>query len=239
MPLVDLSHHLRRPDQTNPPNRKDLTLMSAGNAPLPSVSLDEARRAHEPSMEEILASIRRIIADDDRLPPLRREPSESRREPEPAFSPQSAYARPALEPVAPAREVDARADEVAHHAEPDDSDDEDALSEPLVAHAFVEEPEEAEAVDAHWDGDELPPDAAEEADESVAPQLVSSDAAASIGAHFQALAASTIINDSGLLREYAKEMLRPMLKQWLDDNLPVMVEKLVRAEIERVARGRR
>ena len=42
--------------------------MSAANAPIPSVSLDEERRAHEPSMEEILASIRRIIADDDRLP---------------------------------------------------------------------------------------------------------------------------------------------------------------------------
>jgi len=34
-------------------------------------------------------------------------------------------------------------------------------------------------------------------------------------------------------------MLRPMLKQWLDDNLPGIVERLVRQEIERVARGRR
>jgi cell pole-organizing protein PopZ len=48
-----------------------------------------------------------------------------------------------------------------------------------------------------------------------------------------------VINDSDLLRRYAQEMLRPMLKQWLDDNLPVLVERLVRAEIERVARGRR
>ena len=39
--------------------------------------------------------------------------------------------------------------------------------------------------------------------------------------------------------EMAREMLRPMLKAWLDDNLPVMVERLVRAEIERVARGGR
>jgi uncharacterized protein len=41
------------------------------------------------------------------------------------------------------------------------------------------------------------------------------------------------------LQKYAQEMLRPMLKQWLDDNLPVIVERLVRAEIERVARGGR
>jgi hypothetical protein len=33
-------------------------------------------------------------------------------------------------------------------------------------------------------------------------------------------------------------MLRPMLKSWLDDNLPGLVERLVRTEIERVARGR-
>jgi cell pole-organizing protein PopZ len=34
------------------------------------------------------------------------------------------------------------------------------------------------------------------------------------------------------------ELLRPMLKAWLDENLPEMVERLVRAEIERVSRGR-
>jgi len=34
-------------------------------------------------------------------------------------------------------------------------------------------------------------------------------------------------------------MLRPMLKAWLDENLPGIVERLVRAEIERLARGAR
>jgi cell pole-organizing protein PopZ len=37
--------------------------------------------------------------------------------------------------------------------------------------------------------------------------------------------------------ELVRELLRPMLREWLDDNLPGIVEKLVRAEIERVARG--
>ena len=40
------------------------------------------------------------------------------------------------------------------------------------------------------------------------------------------------------LEDLVKEMLRPMLKSWLDDNLPAVVERLVRAEIERVSRGR-
>ena len=37
--------------------------------------------------------------------------------------------------------------------------------------------------------------------------------------------------------EMAEQMMRPMLQDWLDNNLPVLVERLVREEIERVARG--
>jgi hypothetical protein len=40
------------------------------------------------------------------------------------------------------------------------------------------------------------------------------------------------------IEELVQDMLRPMLKNWLDDNLPSLVERLVRAEIERVSRGR-
>jgi hypothetical protein len=41
------------------------------------------------------------------------------------------------------------------------------------------------------------------------------------------------------LEDIVKEMMRPMLKDWLDENLPGLVERIVRAEIERVARGGR
>ena len=37
--------------------------------------------------------------------------------------------------------------------------------------------------------------------------------------------------------EIAEEIMRPMLQEWLDNNLPLLVERLVREEIERVARG--
>lgn len=40
------------------------------------------------------------------------------------------------------------------------------------------------------------------------------------------------------IEDLVGDMLRPMLKNWLDDNLPSLVERLVRAEIERVSRGR-
>jgi cell pole-organizing protein PopZ len=40
------------------------------------------------------------------------------------------------------------------------------------------------------------------------------------------------------LEDVVRETLRPMLKSWLDENLPRLVEQMVQAEIERVARGR-
>ena len=40
------------------------------------------------------------------------------------------------------------------------------------------------------------------------------------------------------LEDVVREMLRPLLKQWLDDNLPQIVEASVREEVERIARGR-
>ena len=68
--------------------------------------------------------------------------------------------------------------------------------------------------------------------------LMSPQAAYSTQASFQALADSMFANLGGerQLQEMAQELLRPMLKQWLDSNLPPLVERLVREEIERVAR---
>jgi cell pole-organizing protein PopZ len=39
------------------------------------------------------------------------------------------------------------------------------------------------------------------------------------------------------LEDVVRELLRPLLKQWLDDNLPGIVETAVQAEVERIARG--
>jgi len=39
------------------------------------------------------------------------------------------------------------------------------------------------------------------------------------------------------LEQMIREELRPLLKAWLDANLPPLVERLVKAELERVARG--
>ena len=57
-------------------------------------------------------------------------------------------------------------------------------------------------------------------------------------AAFNTLAHTVLSNNARTLEDLVKEMLRPMLKSWLDDNLPSLVERIVKAEIERVSRGR-
>ena len=68
--------------------------------------------------------------------------------------------------------------------------------------------------------------------------IVSAKTSAAVDAAFSALAHTVLVQNARTLEDLVKEMLRPMLKAWLDDNLPTMVERLVRAEIERVSRGR-
>jgi cell pole-organizing protein PopZ len=68
--------------------------------------------------------------------------------------------------------------------------------------------------------------------------LMSSATSAAVDSAFNALAQTVLVHNVRTLEDLVREMLRPMLKVWLDDNLPGIVERLVRAEIERVSRGR-
>jgi cell pole-organizing protein PopZ len=68
--------------------------------------------------------------------------------------------------------------------------------------------------------------------------LVSSVTTAAVDSAFNTLAQTVLVQNARTLEDLVREMLRPMLKTWLDDNLPGLVERLVRAEIERVSRGR-
>ena len=68
--------------------------------------------------------------------------------------------------------------------------------------------------------------------------LLSPDADDAAASSFAALNMALELQSSDLAERMVGELLRPMLKTWLDENLPSIVEKLVRAEIQRVARGR-
>ena len=68
--------------------------------------------------------------------------------------------------------------------------------------------------------------------------LISANTTAAVNSAFNTLAQTVLVQNGRTLEDLVREMLRPMLKVWLDDNLPGMVERLVRVEIERVSRGR-
>ena len=68
--------------------------------------------------------------------------------------------------------------------------------------------------------------------------LLSAAASASVDSAFGSLAQAVMVQNGRTLEDIVCDMMRPMLKSWLDDNLPGLVERLVRAEIERVSRGR-
>jgi uncharacterized protein len=70
-------------------------------------------------------------------------------------------------------------------------------------------------------------------------RLISAEADRAAAASFGALTNTILSKNAKTLDDLMQEMMRPMVKQWLDDNLPTVVERLVRAEIERVARGGR
>jgi cell pole-organizing protein PopZ len=67
--------------------------------------------------------------------------------------------------------------------------------------------------------------------------MLAQSTVSAVDAAFNSLAQSVLVQNSQTLDGLVREMLRPMLKAWLDNNLPNMVERMVRAEIERVSRG--
>ncbi len=72
---------------------------------------------------------------------------------------------------------------------------------------------------------------------STKPGIISERAERQVAAAFGELSEAFASRAQKSFDEMAEEMMRPMLRDWLDNNLPVLVERLVREEIERVARG--
>ncbi len=188
----------------------------------------DAVRAQEPSMEEILASIRRIIADDQIGKAAPAEPEEA---PEPvAMEEPVATVEPArmieddvldLAEVNPFRPVDETADDDVTFR--DFEPEPEPMPEPIRP---VFPPADKSATIAVIAGE-------------VTERLLSPTTDASVSLAFNALTSTILTNNARTLEDLVRDMLKPMLKVWLDDNLPTLVERLVRAEIERVARGGR
>jgi uncharacterized protein len=183
-------------------------------------------------MEEILASIRRIIADDDatKAPPPKAEnpmpppPTPMAPPPRPAPPRPVAATPPPVEPVMPQDDLESMLGDVDKGPENSDADVLD-LTEAMAA----EMPEPAP----------IPPMPELQSEPAPTPRpLISSSTSAAVDSAFNTLAHTVLVQNARTLEDLVREMLRPLLKSWLDDNLPGMVERLVRAEIERVSRGR-
>ncbi len=259
--------------------------------------MTQPAKVQEPSMEEILASIRRIIADDEAKPAAAEKPSSPAAAPAkpekpaaaaPAAKPvmndippsaipvaQAAAAKETAPPLKPApRPVTppAAAPEPAVSNSQDDIDallsgldeatspseirpplpdgdvfeltDEMALPEPPQPSFNKIEPkddleftETAAAKAVHRQPAFEPPPL----ENPAAPQpqaILSHSTVSAVESAFNTLANTVLSNNARTLEDLVKEMLRPMLKSWLDDNLPGLVERIVKAEIERVSRGR-
>ncbi len=216
--------------------------------------MSQAAKVQEPSMEEILSSIRRIIAEDDGA----KASDKASETTEPAAkiaSPRATAARPA--PSAAAANSQHRIDAIlaeldaplkavskAVPAEPEELEDEPEASEEPAPASFRTIDPAADVVFAERPADPPPePYPAYEAPRQASPgpdrALISSATLSAVDSAFNSLAHTVIGQNARTLEDLVKEMLRPLLKVWLDDNLPGLVERIVRAEIERVSRGRR
>lgn len=202
--------------------------MSSNAAPLP-----QAKPGNEPSMEEILASIRRIIADD----------SVGTKRDEAYVAPPAPVAVPvqvAPPPAAPVIE-DPDADvldlaEVATvAAEVDDLQ--------LVGLDEFDLNEEFEGTPVAVDPAPLaqPALAAPQPLETVnamSEHILRKETGGLVANAFAQLSRQSAMPAPGrTIEDLMIEMLRPMLSDWMDSHLPSIVERLVKAEIERVSRG--
>jgi cell pole-organizing protein PopZ len=185
---------------------------------------------NEPSMEEILSSIKRIIAEEDGLSASPRAPRRSAA----ASSASAPSHTPADDQILEL--TDAFSDE-SEDIRSSATLEEPVLSQPSKSERVTEaKPQKAEAVKA-----EKAPARPRVAPAPVAPAatetLVSDDSARAARDSLVNLSRLLISPDDGqpnTLDGLVREMLRPMLKEWLDTNLPQMVETMVKREIDRI-----
>ena len=259
--------------------------------------MTQPAKAQEPSMEEILASIRRIISDDDTaakaaaappkaaIPPAPPQRAETPARPAPVPPPPKAVSPAPRSPAAIQNDIEAVLAEpeklavepmpkaagngAAELADPDilELTEEMAAVEPPAPEPepepempasnfrtidgqpdvfFAETPEPEPELEPEPEdepafampSEPLPPPPSFGYDNPHSSSIISHATSAAVDSAFNQLAQSVFTQNGRTIEDLVRDMLRPMLKSWLDDNLPGLVERLVRAEIERVSRGR-
>lgn len=251
--------------------------------------MTQPAKVTEPSMEEILASIRRIIADDEaKPPPVEAAKPEKAAAPKPQAvndipptkvapakpaaekpAPPAAKPAPAPPPPAPAADASNSQDDIdallagldaatpapevrAPEPEPEpdvlELTDEMAVdptpAPPPPSFRKVEPRDDLEFAESPSPRPTPPPPSYAPVDFDAPPlppqqPILAQSTVSAVESAFNSLAHTVLSSNARTLEDLVKEMLRPMLKSWLDDNLPGLVERIVKAEIERVSRGGR
>ena len=198
--------------------------------------MSQRAKAQEQSMEEILASIRRIISEDDGGVPVFSKPAPAAAAADAKYGQDDVDATLAGFDAAWGQEPDK-----GTRAEAEDAADAIELAEATQAKApafnGIDRSTDVVFDEAPGSGRPRTPDEPRAIPVPDRP-LLSPRTTAAVDAAFNSLAHTVLTQNSRTLDDLVREMLKPMLKAWLDDNLPNVVERLVRAEIERVSRGR-
>lgn len=209
----------------NDPGRARSEELEAERVKMTMESRNPAPMSPQPSEKTLsLADVAaRVRAAASRVPePVAQRPVAAQAAPQPAYShAEPRFEKPAAEAIRPAEPM-----REAVRAEP--------VSERVIPVAEMREAPVSHRPEAlEPSADSLP------ARIEQASLLISDEAGAQIARSFNELATVVSGIEKQSVEDMAKEMLKPMLREWLDDNLPTLVERLVREEIERVARGPR
>ncbi len=203
------------------------------------MSADQAQR--EPTMEEILASIRRIISEEDKPAEAGGDVLDLQPAPPPVAEvkapPPAPAPAPKTEPVV-AKAPPPVFEEPEDFTPPARSLEEDLMiveDEPAPIPEPAPAPAPVAAVappPAPAPRFEAPPAAPVAPTETLTSAPVAHQAAGTLGR----LMGSMLVSSSGTLDDVVRELLKPMLKEWLDANLPQLVEAEVAKEIDRIRR---
>lgn len=188
----------------------------------------ETATSQEPTMEEILESIRKIISEED----------------DPAAD--AAAADQSAEPATDNNAVEEEVLELVDLIEEEEEEGEEELPPPAAAEEELEEEEDSSVADAPVVEQAEPPTMpflADDDDEELI-KLVSERTTDAGVAAFTDLARAVhgpwpLGDEDKTVEGMVLALLKPLLKEWLDLHLPGLVEELVRHEIERMVRRAR
>ncbi|MEK9683811.1 MAG: DUF2497 domain-containing protein [Rhodospirillaceae bacterium] len=200
--------------------------------------MNQSKNDDEPSMEEILASIRKIISDDQS------EAKNNNISPAAAKNTDKDLSLDGQSGTAESPEI-LELTEVVEESEP--SVQEDVSQSIRVEEAELKDAGAIERSEASvLKVEQVSSAETSEIDPLQEEHLIDSGAMVAATASISNLAAvieegrdKTALGDANrTIEDLVKELLRPMVKDWLDNNLPNLVERLVRKEIERLTRNR-